>query len=322
MTAPTPLSSHDCEALYRVTDPASRLVAFIAVHSTRSGPAFGGIRRRAYPTPADAVADAVGLARQMTLKTRLAGLPCGGGKSVILDHPALDVPAAYRALGAAIEALDGAYFCGPDMGTGEEELDAVREATAHVNARGNRPSESTARGVLAALRVVLRRTGARSAFVEGLGRVGARVARGLLAEGLTVSGQDLDPAAVGAFEGLGRGREADVFAPCAAGPVVTRANVDRLPYRAICGAANTQLELDTLGDVLHRRGVLYAPDFVVNAGAVIEGALVHLTPGPDIDTRGGAAIDAIGPRLEGLLDLGRADRSPLALALEAAAEVE
>lgn len=311
-------SEHDvaqgCEALLQLTDEAAGLRAWIAIHDTRRGPAVGGIRRKRYASAEHAIADAAGLAAQMTLKTGFAGLPCGGGKSVILDHDGLDPERAYRALGDAIEGLQGRYFCGPDVGTGRAQLEWVRAGTSFVNHSDNDASEATARGVLAGIRATRRWAGLAdgdTAFVQGVGRVGERVARGLSGWELVVC----DPSEAAVARALEARPDArvvapsawaevvsDLYSPCAVGPVVTHGTVGALRCRAICGSANTQLEDLAVADRLRERGVLYAPDFVVNAGAVIEGVLVLLMNGPGIRGEVAAAIDRIESRLEAVFE--------------------
>ncbi len=319
-----------CEALFAVTAADVGLRAWIAVHDSKSGPGVGGIRRRAYETDDDAIEDACSLATQMTLKTRFAQLPCGGAKAVIVDHPDLHLDGAYRAIGQAVQQLEGRYLCGPDVGTGDSELVWVREATGYVNDVRNDASAATAQGVLAGVRASLAhgydKAGKPAVVVQGVGRVGSIVATTLNGD-TSLSFCDTNPAAVerlrtsltgaevistdGAVE-----RECVLLSPCAVGPVVTRANVDRLRCRIICGSANTQLEDDALADTLHTRRILYAPDFVVNAGAVIEGVLVLLSPGPDVRARVERGINGIEDRLTAVFqEADRAGCSPLRAAL-------
>lgn len=276
----------DYERLVVVQDGPSGLRAVIAVHSTALGPGAGGIRRMRYATEDDAVADALRLAEGMTLKCAVNDIPAGGAKTVVLDHEGLDRPAAYRALGRAVEALHGDYLSGPDIGTGDAELDEVRKETRHVNPSGNDAGAATARGVLAGIRGVLRvlegdaDPAGRTFVVQGLGSVGHQVAAGLVARGATVAGCDPDARARERAEAAGvrpiPTEEAlttacDVFVPCALGGVLTTEVATHLPARAVCGSANNQLADAEAAGTLRRRGVLYAPDFVVNAGAVAEG---------------------------------------------------
>lgn len=276
----------DYETLHAIQDEASGLRVILAVHSTARGPAFGGIRRLAYPSEADALDDALRLAQGMSLKCALAGLPAGGAKTVILDHPDLDRAAAYARLGRFIEELGGRYVCGPDVGTGEAEMDAVRAETRWANPKGNDAGAATAAGVLAGLRGVLSvlhgdpGAAGRTFVVQGLGSVGAALAQALGEAGGTVLAADVadDDAerarAVGAepldpAEALST--PCDVFVPCALGGVLTPETAGHLAAKAVCGSANNQLSDPTAGRILHERGILYAPDFAVNAGAVAEG---------------------------------------------------
>ena len=269
-----------------------------------------------------AIEDATSLAGQMTVKTRFAGLPAGGGKSVILDVPGVDWEAAYAALGEAVTQLEGRYFCGPDVGTGETELSWLRRTTRFCNSPANDASEATARGVLAGIRACNRFLGLETptTVIQGLGRVGSRVAAGLAGCELTVS--DVNPEAVVGFERVVAPDVAvttpcELLSPCAVGPVVTLENVGALRCRVICGSANTQLADPALADRLAARGILYAPDFVVNAGAVIEGVIVLFDGGDSARARSHEAIDAIEERLLAVFEEA-GPRTPLAVALEQA----
>lgn len=310
-----------CEAVFEVTDP-SGLQAWIAVHDSSPGRAVGGIRRRRYSSAEAAIEDATSLAGQMTVKTRFAGLPAGGGKSVILHVPGVDWEAAYAALGQAVTRLEGRYFCGPDVGTGERELAWLRQTTRFVNSPENDASEATARGVLAGISACNRFVGLKTptTVIQGLGRVGSRVARGLVGSALTVA--DVNPDALVGFTNVVAPEVAvttpcELFSPCAVGPVVTADNVHRLQCRVICGSANTQLADVALAETLAGRGILYAPDFVVNAGAVIEGVTVLFEGGDGARERSHAVIDGIEERLFAVFEEARrTGQTPLSVALE------
>ena len=144
----------DYEELVVLNDRALGLRAIVAIDSTKKGPAFGGVRRRAYASEAAALTDALALASSMSFKCALAGLPAGGAKTVILHREGLELHRVYRSVGKAIERLGGRYVCGPDIGTSETELGWIREQTSHVNPVENDAGRSTAAGVLAALRAV------------------------------------------------------------------------------------------------------------------------------------------------------------------------
>jgi glutamate dehydrogenase/leucine dehydrogenase len=321
----------DWQRIIAVQDRPSGLRALVVLHSLARGPAFGGIRRFAYPSERAGLADAKRLAESMSLKCALAGLPAGGGKVVIFDAPSLDRDAGYAALGRVIESLGGSYICGPDVGTGVAELAAVRRTTGWVNPIENDASRSTAAGVLAGLRGLLRvvfedpQPTGRRCVIEGLGGVGSSLAASLLAAGASVAGWDPDPDARARAQALGvqlleQGsllREpCDVFMPCALGHTLTREVCERAPWRAVCGSANNQLADRQAAEVLRRRGIAWAPDFVVSAGAVIEGVETMVGSG-----RAGVdqSIEAIADRCAQLLVSARAqDRCVSDLALEAA----
>ncbi|MCC6623853.1 MAG: Glu/Leu/Phe/Val dehydrogenase [Deltaproteobacteria bacterium] len=322
-----------CDTLYLVTDEASGLHAYIALHTLERGPGYGGVRRRVFPDVHAAVHEVVGLAEQMTLKTAFAGLPAGGAKGVILDRPdghtAEDTRARYRAFGTAIEMLGGTFFAGPDVGTSENELAVLRETTCYVSTVEAHPSRSTAIGVVAGCRAAMAHLAldpaTMSAAVVGVGSVGSEVARRLAALGMRLVISDIVPARVEAVAAeLGAAiaapdavPDADLLVPCALGNIVTAANLGALRARVICGAANHQLETTTLAHDLEAMDILYVPDFAANAGAVIEGVLRRTAPaGADVEALVAAALDAIGERTSRMLALAEeADITPLEAAL-------
>ena len=278
-------------------DPASGLRAIIAVHNTYLGPALGGCRMWSYEDEEAAVADALRLSRAMTYKAALAGLPQGGGKSVILGDPRRDkTPAMMRAMGRFVDSLAGRYIVAEDSGTGVEDMKLMAEHTAYTSGvadaassaagRSGDPSPATAMGVLigirAAVRAVLGRddlTGLRVA-IQGLGSVGARLAGLLHDAGARLWVADVHAPAVdrcvSAFGATAvpvesiHAQPVDVFAPCALGGALNDHTVATLKARIVAGAANNQLQRPGHGEVLRQRGILYAPDYVVNAGGIID----------------------------------------------------
>jgi len=304
--------------VFEVRHESSGLHAFVALHDTSRGPALGGIRRRAYRSEDAALKEVQQLAEAMSFKTRLAGLPCGGAKTIILDSKTLDVPAAYRVLGEVIEEQGGSYLAGPDMGTGPDELAWVRQTTKHVNAISNDASAATARGVLAGLDAALAFRGldlrGETAVVQGLGGVGFRVALGLHERGAKLIVSEPRKTVIGELErAIGApvtaiptaacaSTPALVYSPCAVGGVITGKNIETLGAKVICGAANLQLAVDTYDRALiDIERTLWVPDILVNAGAVIEGFWAAQRPEmtrAELD----AAIDAIGPRTTRLLE--------------------
>lgn len=329
VTRDYPEAAH-CDALFEVRSEASGLHAFIALHDLSRGAGYGGIRRRVFGSVVEAVHEVVGLAEHMTLKTAFAGLRAGGAKAVILDRPGLDRDRAYECLGRAVEALGGDFIAGPDVGTSDSELAALRQSSDHVTGPDAHPSRSAATGVVLACREALAFLGIATparAIVTGVGAVGSLVARGLAALGHDLSLADLDGGRAAALAEELRAQaieagdalyaDADLLAPCGIGPIITERNVARFRARVVCGSANQQLEEETLAHELAERGVLYVPDFAVNAGAVIEGVMrKQALPGSDPSEAIQQAIARIGPRLRDLLRVAReADMTPLEAAL-------
>ena len=284
----------DHEQVVFVADRSTGLRAIIAIHDTRLGPSLGGCRLWHYGSETDAVRDALRLSRGMTYKNALAGLPLGGGKSVIFgpgDPRRTKSPALLRAMGTAVQRLGGRYVVAEDVGTSEDDMAAIRERTRHVvgleaaqGGRGN-PSPKTARGVYLGLRAAVRHrlgrvtlAGTRVA-VQGLGQVGWGLAQLLQAEGAELWVSDIRPEKVAdAARQLGAtpvgnatilDTPVDVFAPCALGGVIDDDAVGRLRAKVVAGAANNQLASARQGSLLRDRGILYAPDYVINAGGVI-----------------------------------------------------
>jgi glutamate dehydrogenase/leucine dehydrogenase len=311
------------ERIVELVDDRLGWYGAIVIDSTVLGPAFGGIRRARYDSDDDARADARRLARAMRDKCALAGLAAGGAKTVLRERDGASWPDIYRALGRAVDELGGRYVCGPDVGTGAQELAWVREATHHCNPVANDPSASTAAGVLAAMRAVWAalaispRDG--TAVVQGLGNVGGRVARGLVELGARVYASDpnADACARAAASGVHivSAHElptiaCDVLSPCALGHAIDPVTAASWPTRAICGAANNML-VPGAELVLHRRGVLVVPDPVSSAGAVIEGVLT-VREGDSTRTRARIAetIAAIEQTAAELLAASRRDDRP------------
>jgi leucine dehydrogenase len=271
-------------------DRASGLKAIVALHDTTLGPAIGGCRMWPYASEADAVTDVLRLAKGMTYKAAMASLPFGGGKTVIIGDPRTGKSEAlFRALGRAIDSLGGRYYTGEDVGTCPADMDWASAETACVLGRSSGssgdPSPVTARGVWLGIRAAVKHrlgnadlTGIRIA-VQGLGHVGYNVARLLAQDGAKLIVADLDPArAERAAEEFGArlvdgdaifGVEAEVLTPCALGGVINDQTLPRLTCKIVAGAANNQLLEPRHGAALHARGILYAPDYVINAGGLI-----------------------------------------------------
>jgi leucine dehydrogenase len=286
-------NAHRCLLL---NDEASGLRAVIALDSVDLGPAIGGVRTRAYATDGDGVADAVKLARAMTLKCAIAGLPAGGAKTVVLDHPGLDRPRAFRRLGEYVQDLKGLYRCGGDLGTTQTDLLAMAETTQYVNTQEAMLSEAGGRGVAnciqacAAVHGHENLKGLRIA-IQGCGAMGSGAARELAKAGAEVFIADLDKAkAEQLAREIGGGTldadkvleaDVDIVAPCAVGGVITDEVAGRMRAWGVCGAANNQLASASAGLILTERGILFVPDFLASAGAVIAGMVPELMEDPD-----------------------------------------
>lgn len=273
----------------------SGLYTFVAVHSTVRGPSLGGCRMRAYDDSRDALRDVLRLSRAMTFKAAVADLPLGGGKGVIMLSPGERISPrrrsdALRDFGDAVESLDGRYITAEDVGTGSRDMGVIAERTRHVAGLPRRrggsgdPSPLTALGVESAIRACCERVfgsdslRGRTLAVIGLGHVGSRVARRCVRAGARLVLSDIDPRKRRLADELGAGwttagealeADVDVLVPCALGGILDPITVPRLRCRIIAGAANNQLASEQVADLLAARQILWAPDFVVNAGGII-----------------------------------------------------
>lgn len=275
--------------VWEVRDDRAALHGFIAVHDTTLGPALGGCRMVPYASRKAALTDALRLSHGMTLKAALAGLDLGGGKAVLIGDPATDkTEALFRGLGEAVDRLGGEYVTGEDVGTSVRDMDWVAQGTEHVigtSEHGGDPADMTALGVCEGIRAALRHrtgsdrlTGVRVA-VQGLGHVGHALCRQLAAAGAGLVVADLDreriAGVVDAFDAdvvppaQIHLAEADVFAPCALGGVLDQRTIPELRCAVVAGSANNQLAREAHGETLRRRGILFAPDYVINAGGLI-----------------------------------------------------
>ena len=272
-------------------EPEAGLRAIIAVHDTTLGPGLGGIRMWRYESDEAALTDVLRLSRGMTYKNAAAGLPLGGGKTVVMGDPLHDKSELlFRALGRFVDSLGGRYLAAEDVGTSTDDAVHVARETRFVTGLpcemggSGDPSPMTAWGVVCGMRAALREAGLGEGFdgvrvvVQGAGHVGAAVARHLLEAGAAVTVADIYPERVAPLQELGaavtdpdgvHAVECDVFSPCALGAVIRPDTIDHLACRVVAGAANNQLLDGSMGDRLHARGIVYAPDFVINAGGVI-----------------------------------------------------
>jgi leucine dehydrogenase len=265
---------------------------FVCVHSTTLGPAMGGTRMNVYGSPSAGLEDGLRLAAGMTRKLAVAGLPCGGGKAVLAVPEVLHGEARRRLFerfGDLVASLGGTYVTGPDVNTGEADMDTIGSRTPHVfcrseaNGGSGDPSIHTARGTFHGIRAALRHVSGsddlvgRTVLVQGAGSVGAKLARLLLDAGAVVLVSDVDEeraraaggTAVPAADAIGT--PCDVYAPCALGATLNEESIPLLRCRIVAGAANNQLATPEDGERLRAAGILYAPDFVINAGGAMHG---------------------------------------------------
>lgn len=274
------------------SNPEVGLAAIIAVHSTVLGPGLGGVRMWPYGSTEEAFIDVLRLSRGMTYKAAAAGVHLGGGKAVIIGDPKKDKSEAlFRAFGQYVDSLGGAYITAEDVGTDTDDMDVIQHETRWVTgvspAHGGAgdPSPVTAFGVLQGIKAAVGwqlgddSLQGRTVAVQGLGSVGFHLAQYLTEEGTKVVGADIDPEATArARDELGveivptqeiLSVECDVLAPCALGAVLNDQTIPSLQCRIVAGGANNQLAEERHGRELHDRGILYAPDFVINAGGLV-----------------------------------------------------
>jgi len=305
-SAGTPLVALDHEELVVRRGRRSGAYTIVAVHSTALGPAVGGCRMWRYVDSAAAARDALRLSRAMTFKNAAAGLAMGGGKGVICADPGAPPTGERRRdmlldFADTVNALDGRYVTAEDVGTSAEDMATLATATGHVSGLAREqggsgdPSPFTAQGVEAAMRACVERQfpgsggdlAGRSVAVVGAGHVGGALAERLVRAGARVTLADIDPARRALADRIGAAwveptealrAEVDVLAPCALGGVLDQTTIPHLRAPIVCGAANNQLAHDGLADDLAALEILYAPDFVANAGGIIN-ISVELEPG-------------------------------------------
>jgi leucine dehydrogenase len=281
------------EKVLFATDEKTGLKAIIGVHSTARGPACGGCRFWTYDSSTDALDDVLRLSQGMSYKNVMADLPIGGGKSVIMKpQGAFDREALFEAFGRAVDALNGEYTTAEDVGVSPQDMLSVYKSTKHVTglpegkAASGDPSPVTAEGVFRGIRACVKRatgsedmTGIRVAVQGAAGHVGTYLCGHLAKAGAELIIADMNTDVLQKHvEEFGAtivdkdeiyDQEADVFAPCALGSVINKDTIERLKVRMVAGAANNQLASLDMGAELQKRGILYAPDYVINAGGII-----------------------------------------------------
>ncbi len=318
------------------------LKAVVAIHSTDLGPATGGLRMWTYESEAAAIMDAMRLGRGMTYKYAAAGLNLGGGKAVIIGDPRTQkTEALIRAMGRFIQSLHGEYQTGEDVGTTLADMELLAQETEYVvtlpeycGGAGN-IGPATAFGVQQAMKACAREVwGAdslqgRSVALQGLGAVGWPALEGLVKEGAVLTVADIDPArveracrefgvkAVSAAEI--HAQPVDVYGPYALGAVIDDRTVPELRCRIVCGSANNQLAEERHGTLLHEKGIVYAPDYIANAGGTIFDT-DRLQKGGFNRERAWANVARIGERMTELIAISKQERIPTWLAADRLAE--
>jgi len=286
------MEKYDYEQLVFCQDEASGLKAIIAIHDTTLGPALGGARMWTYASEENAIEDALRLARGMTYKNAAAGLNLGGGKTVIIGDPFKDKnEEMFRALGRFIQGLNGRYITAEDVGTTVTDMDLIHEETNYVTgispafgSSGN-PSPVTAYGVYRGMKAAAKEAfgsdslEGRTISVQGLGNVAYKLCEYLHNEGAKLVVTDINQAAIDrVVHDFGAtavapddiySQEVDIFSPCALGAILNDETIPQLKARVVAGSANNQLQDSRHGDILHELGIVYAPDYVINAGGVI-----------------------------------------------------
>lgn len=282
----------DHEEVVLCHDAESGLKAIIAIHNTQLGPALGGLRMWNYESPDQAVEDALRLSRGMTYKAAIAGLNLGGGKAVIIANPKTDKSERlFRSFGTFVESLNGRYVTAEDVGTDVNDMEYIHMETDHVvgvartlGGSGD-PAPWTAKGVLEGLRACVEyRLGREdlkglSVAIQGAGHVGAELVELFLAEGMRVLICDIDRSRLDRYNGRANvtvvstndiyETDADIFCPCALGAVLNEKTIPKLKCKIVAGSANNQLATPESGDELFRRKIVYAPDYAINAGGLM-----------------------------------------------------
>jgi leucine dehydrogenase len=279
------------ELVQFATDVKTGLRTIIAVHSTALGPACGGCRLWNYSNSSEALEDALRLSRGMSYKNAMADIPLGGGKAVIIASPSEKTTDLMRAFGRVVNSLGGRYITAEDVGVTVQDMVVVAEETAYVHglpsdkSAGGDPSPFTAQGVFLGMKAALKHRfnqtdfkGAR-VLVQGVGSVGYNLCKLLHAAGADISIADINrhklervqnemAAKIVAIDEL-HDLDVDIFAPCAMGAVLNEATIPKLKAKIIAGGANNQLARPEHGNLIKERGILYAPDYVINAGGII-----------------------------------------------------
>lgn len=322
------MKKYDYEQLIFCCDARIGLSAIIAIHDTTLGPALGGARMWPYQSEEEAILDVLRLARAMTYKSSAAGLNLGGGKAVIMGDPAKDKSEGlFRSFGRFMESLKGRYITTEDVGTSVQDMQHIRAETTYVTGlpiswgSSGDPSPLTGFGIYHGMKACLKEVfgsdslRGRTVAIQGFGKVGSHLARHLHNEGASIVVTDINKETTKmANEELGAilvnpdeiyGVECDIFSPCALGGVLNSQTIPRLRCRIVAGGANNQLEREEDSDLLQQRGILYAPDYIVNAGGVINIAVELKGYNPELAK---AQVAGIYHTMERVITLAKLER--------------
>lgn len=335
------IEKYDYEQIVFCHDKSSGLKAIIAIHDTTLGPALGGCRMWPYESEEDAINDALRLSRGMTYKNAAAGLNLGGGKTVIIGDPKKDKSEAlFRALGRYVESLNGRYITAEDVGTTEDDMDLIFEETNYVvglsesHASSGNPSPKTSLGVFVSMKRAAKEAfgsddlKGKTVAVQGVGHVAYVLCEYLHEAGAKLVVTDINQEAVDRAvkdfnaESVSIDEiydvDADIFAPCALGGVLNDDTINRLKAKVVCGSANNQLDdIEKHAELLESKGIIYAPDFVVNSGGVVNVA-------DELDgyneTRAISNIEKIYDQMDKVFEISKRDHITTAKAAEILAE--
>ncbi|MGE7764589.1 branched-chain amino acid dehydrogenase [Peribacillus sp. NPDC096540] len=334
------LEKYDYEQLLFCQDKQSGLKAIIAIHDTTLGPALGGTRMWTYASEEEAIEDALRLSKGMTYKNAAAGLNLGGGKTVIIGDPRKDKnEEMFRAFGRYIQGLNGRYITAEDVGTTVEDMDLIHEETDFVTgispafgSSGN-PSPVTAYGVYRGMKAAAKEAFGTDSLegkvvaVQGVGNVAYNLCRHLHEEGAKLIVTDINKESVArAVQSFGAtavnpdeiyGVQCDIYAPCALGAVINDQTINQIKAKVIAGAANNQLKEPVHGDQIHEKGIVYAPDYVINAGGVINVADELLGYNRE---RALKKVETVYDTIERVIEIAKRDNIPTYKAADRMAE--
>ncbi len=336
------METHDYENIFFCQEKTLGLKAIIAIHDTTLGPAAGGIRMRPYESEAEAIKDVLRLARGMTYKCAAAGASYGGGKCVVIGDPKRDkTEARLRTLGRFINRLNGLFLTGVDVGTTPEDMLVIRQETPYVvtvpEAWGGPgdSSQATAYGVIQGIRASLKEIygnpdlQGRTIALQGIGAVGKHALKYLVEAGAIVTIADIDQERarlvaaeynthIVSPEEINSLR-VDVYCPCALGNVLNDQTIPELRCKIVCGSANNQLGEERHGDLMQQRGILYAPDYIVNTGGLLSG-LDSLNPGGFNRQRAMEQVSRLYDAMENIIAISKEQNIPTYHAADVLAE--